>query len=176
MTIDVRQNLVDRKFNSNIHRVWVDCDENIATFPLLNLSYQMVGYQQYRPNGNKEKKNHPKEGRYFTYTKKESRGVWGLESWKFSNIIFVTEGIFDATRLTNRGYSAIATLSNDPFHLNNFFYIIKQLRPVVVICDDDKGGVELAKYGHTSVVVPNGDLGDASEEYVTKLIMEYAYD
>lgn len=167
------QHLCGRHMNLGIHRVWLDNEEYMATFPLLNLSGQLVGYQQYRPLANKEKKNNPKEGRYFTYTKKDTRGVWGLESWKFSKTLFVTEGIFDACRLTNRGYSAIATLSNDPKHLCNFFYIISQDRPIVTICDNDDAGKKLAKYGTLFHIMDKGDLGDASEEYVENLLRHF---
>jgi hypothetical protein len=73
----------------------------------------MTGFQQYRPAANKQKDNHPRDSRYFTYRKNRVVGVWGLESWSLSNTLFVTEGVFDAARLTARGYSAIATLSND---------------------------------------------------------------
>lgn len=167
------QHLHNRHINFDIHRVWLDNEEYMATFPLLNLSGQLVGYQQYRPLANKEKKNNPKEGRYFTYTKKDTRGVWGLESWKFSKTLFITEGIFDACRLTDKGYSAIATMSNDPKHLLNLFYIISQDRPIVAICDNDSAGKKLAKYGTSSIIVEDGDLGDASEKYVNELLLQY---
>jgi hypothetical protein len=36
-----------------------------------------------------------------------------MESWRWTNTLFITEGIFDAARLTERGASAIAMASND---------------------------------------------------------------
>ena len=169
----VYDHLVDRHMSFNNHRVWIDECSRVATFPLLNLSYQMVGYQQYRPDSDKTMKNNPKDGRYFTYCKKESRGVWGLESWNFSNTLFVTEGIFDACRITELGYSAIATLSNDPKHLANWLYVVGQDRPVICVCDEGKAGSKLKKYGHASITVEDGDLGDASENYVIDLVKNY---
>ena len=91
----VLQNLRSRYFDMNLHTVWVDEDEGVATFPLWNLSGQLVGYQQYRPSANKKKDNHPKMSRYFTYRKNRVVGVWGLESWNLSDTLFVTEGTTD---------------------------------------------------------------------------------
>lgn len=169
----LKQHLLSRHVDLNVHRVWFDDDEYVATFPLSNLSGMMVGYQQYRPLADKTLKNSPREGRYFTFTKKETRGFWGVESWNFSNTLFLTEGVFDAARLTERGVSAVATLSNDPVHLKNFFYMLN--RPVVAVCDAGNAGRKLAKYGTTSVTVPEemGDLGDATNEYVDHLLSVY---
>lgn len=171
----VLQHLHSRYFDTKLHTHWVDEDEGVATFPLWNLSGQLVGYQQYRPSANKQKDNHPKMSRYFTYRKNKVVGVWGLESWKLSNVLFVTEGTFDACRLTHLGYSAIATLSNDvDDSLKRWLWTVRKFRPIVTVCDNDAAGRRLAKYGHTSHVVESGDLGDASDEYVANLVKEYA--
>lgn len=173
--MNVLQHLHSRYFDSTLHKVWIDETEGVATYPLWNLSGQMVGYQQYRPSANKQKDNHPKDSRYFTYRKNKVAGVWGLESWKLSNTLFVTEGTFDACRITYRGFSAIATLSNDlDDNLRRWLWTIRKARRVVVVCDNDAAGRRLAKYGHISCVVESGDLGDASEEYVQQLIELYA--
>lgn len=171
----VLNNLRSRHLNARLHRVWVDETEGIATFPLWNLSGKMVGFQQYRPAADKRKDNHPRDSRYFTYRKNSVVGVWGLESWSLSNTLFVTEGIFDACRLTYLGYSAIATLSNDvDDSLKRWLWTIRKARPVITVCDNDAAGRRLAKYGHLSHVVESGDLGDASEDYVQNLIKEYS--
>lgn len=167
----VFKNLKSRHLDMNLHTVWIDEDSGVAVFPLWNLSGQLVGYQNYRPNATKEKKNHPREGRYFTFLKDGKLGVWGLESWNLTDTLFVTEGIFDAARLTERGYSAIATLSNDPVKLKEWFWIIRQLRTVIVICDPDTAGRKLGKYGHESFLMDSEfDLGAAPEKYVDDLI------
>jgi hypothetical protein len=169
----VLKHLRSRRFNTQLHRVWVDETEGVATFPLWNLSGQMVGYQQYRPSANKQRDNHPKMSRYFTYRKNKVVGVWGLESWKLSDTLFVTEGTFDACRITSLGCSAIATLSNDvDDSLKRWLWMVRKSRRVVAVCDNDAAGRRLAKYGHTSHVVESGDLGDASDEYVQNLIKE----
>jgi hypothetical protein len=170
----VLQHLRSRHFDTELHIAWVDESEGVATFPLWNLSEKLVGYQQYRPSGEKKIFNNPKEGRYFTFRKDRVVGVWGLESWKLSNTLFITEGIFDACRLTARGCSAVAMLAND---LDNstkeWIYSVRASRFVVAICDNDAAGRRLAKYGHAAHIVEGHDLGDSSEEYVTNLIMKY---
>lgn len=169
------KNLQTRQFNTNIHTAWVNEEDATATFPLWNLTGQMVGFQQYRPFIDKTKANHPRDSRYFTYRKNRVIGVWGLESWKFSNTLFVTEGVFDACRLTNLGYSAIATLSNDvDDSLKRWLWTVRKYRRVVTVCDNDAAGRRLAKYGHVSHVVEGGDLGAASEDYVRNFLEEYA--
>lgn len=171
----ILQHLRSRYFDTELHTAWIDENEGVATFPLWNLSGKLVGYQQYRPIGDKKRFNHPKEGRYFTFRKERVVGVWGLESWNLSNTLFVTEGIFDACRLTRLGYSAVATLSNDvDDSLKRWLWTIRKSRPVVTVCDNDAAGRYLAKYGHLFHVVETGDLGAAEEEYVANLAKEYS--
>lgn len=171
----VLENLKSRHFNMKVHKVWVDEEEGVATYPLWNLTGQMVGYQQYRPSATKKKDNHPRESRYFSWRKDKVVGVWGLESWNFSNTLFVTEGTFDAARLTDRGYSAVATLSNDvDSSLARWLWTVRKSRPVVAVCDNDSAGRKLAKLGNTSHVMTDGkDMGEASDEYVTNFLKEY---
>lgn len=176
MTQTVSEHLQTRCMDTNLHRVWVDEHERVATFPVWNLSGQLVGYQQYRPDATKEKNNNPKEGRYFTRVKDSRVGVWGLESWNLSNTLFVTEGVFDACRLTNNGYSAVCVFGND-LHRSTvrWLWTVRKFRRVVCVCDNDGAGRNLAKFGHFSVTVEGyNDLGDASEDYVQELLTKYA--
>lgn len=171
----VLQHLHSRYFDTKLHTHWVDEAEGVATFPLWNLSGQMVGYQQYRPSAGKQKDNHPKMSRYFTWRKNKVVGVWGLESWNLSDTLFVTEGTFDACRITALGYSAIATLSNDvDVSLARWLWCVRNSRTVIAVCDNDTAGRKLAKYGRDLHVVEAGDLGDASEEYVANLLKKYS--
>lgn len=171
----VLENLKSRHFDMNVHTVWVDEDEGVATYPLWNLTGQMVGYQQYRPSATKKKDNHPRESRYFTWRKDKVVGVWGLESWNFSNTLFVTEGVFDACRLTSHGFSAVALLSNDiDASTKQWLFTVRQYRPVVAVCDNDVAGRRLAKCGHVAHVMADGkDMGEASDEYVTHFLKDY---
>lgn len=167
------QHLKSRYLDTNLHKVWLDVD--VATFPLWNLTGQMVGYQMYRPNASKEKNNHPKEGRYFTYSKGKAVSVWGLESWNLSDTLFVTEGVFDAARLTYMGFSAVSVLSNNVAPTTKqWLWTVRQSRKVVCVCDNDAAGQKLKDLGTVSHTVEDfKDLGEASEEYVTNLLNEY---
>lgn len=174
--MSVLENLKSRHFDTNVHTVWVDEDEGVATYPLWNLSGQMVGFQQYRPAADKKRDNHPRDSRYFTWRKDKVVGVWGLESWSFSNTLFVTEGVFDAARLTFLGYSAVATLSNDVDpSLAKWLWAVRKTRLVVAVCDNDAAGRKLAKCGHVAHVMEEGkDMGEASDEYVKNFLKAYS--
>lgn len=167
--------LYDRYLDLSLHTAWIDESNGVATFPLYNLLGKIVGYQQYRPEGEKKKFNNPKEGKYFTYRKDNVVGVWGLESWNLSNTLFITEGVFDAARLTDRGYSAIAMLANDLDRAHqNWLWVVRHQRPVVAVCDNDKAGLKLAKYGTTSYIMEDDkDLGEASDQFVSDFLKDY---
>ena len=187
----VLQHLKDRHVDLNLHTVWVGEVERIATYPLWNLSGQLCGYQAYRPEASKVQKN-DEAGKYYTYrgkklapdrlerpNKNRAVSVACMESWYLTNTLFVTEGYFDAVRFTELGVSAVALLSNDPSpDLQNWLMFVRQERPVVAICDPGRAGSKLVKAGHVSHVVqlpndPDGDLGDASPDYVQNLIDLY---
>lgn len=165
--------LRSRHLDLDLHRPMVDEVERVATFFLWNLSGQLVGYQQYRPEGEKRPNNDPKSGKYFTYRKQPTHTVWGVESLHLTpHVVFVTEGLFDAARLTERGYSALAVLSNNPSRdLRNWLMCLN--RRVVAVCDNDKAGRMLAKFGDVAVYTQDKDLGDSSDEEVTLLLQQY---
>jgi DNA primase len=170
----VKQHLLDRHLNLELHRPMVDEVQRVATFFLYNLSGQLVGYQQYRPEGEKKPQNNPKEGKYFTYRTQPTLSVWGVESLHLTpNVVFLTEGVFDAARLTERGVSALAVLSNNPNQdLRNWLTCLN--RRVVAVCDNDSAGRKLAKFGDVAVFTQDHDLGDSTDEYVTQLLETYA--
>jgi len=101
--------------------------------------------------------------------------VWGMESWYLTNVLFITEGIFDAARLTELGVSAIAMAANDLDKTTaRWLSTVRRFRPVVAVCDGDKAGRRLAKQGHVSIIMPDGtDLGGASDSFVADLLKEY---
>jgi hypothetical protein len=177
------EHLKSRHLDMSLHTVWIDQAEGVASFPFWNLSGSLRGYQQYRPAGVKKKFNNPREGRYYTYRSKfnpeknrsSEIGVWGMESWRWTNTLFITEGIFDAARLTERGVSAIAMASNDlDKTTSRWLTTVRRFRPVVAVCDGDKAGRRLARQGHVSVIMDKGtDLGDADDYFVDMLIGTY---
>ena len=168
--MNIVEHLKSRHVDFNLHRPIIDEENGVATFLLYNLSGQIVGYQRYNPNGEKKPSNNPKMGRYFTYKRHPTITVFGVETLHLSpNVVFLTEGIFDAVRITELGFSALAALSNDPVpDLKNFLTCLG--RRVVVIADNDKAGRKLAKFGHQVVYCEDKDLGDSSEEFVREVV------
>jgi hypothetical protein len=172
----VHQHLLSRHLDTALHHVWVAEELGCATFPLWNLSGKLLGYQRYRPGASKALNNDPREGRYFTRVVEGNTAVWGLESWSLSNTLFLVEGLFDAARLTSRGYSAVAVFSNEPSHnAREWLYAACSNRRLVAVCDNDAPGLKLARFGHVAHVMEDGkDLGDANDSYVTNFLKEYA--
>lgn len=167
------QHLKRRHLNVELHRPVVDEVNRVATFFLYNLSGGLVGYLQYRPEGSKKANNEPKLGKYFTYKQRQTLAVWGLESLHLTpNVVFLTEGVFDAARLTERGVSAVAVLGNDSSKdLSNWLSCLN--RKVVAVCDNDDAGRKLAKFGDVSVFTKDHDLGDSSDEFVDELLKAF---
>ncbi len=173
----VLEHLKKRHLDVDLHKPIIDEVEGVATFYLYNLSGQLVGYHQYRPAADKVKNNDPKLSRYFTYRSKGNNSlvVWGLETLYLTpKVLFVTEGLFDAARLTERGFSAIAVLSNDPTKdLKNWLFGLN--RKIIAVCDSDenRAGRKLVKFGHDAVFTEDHDLGDSSDEFVSTLIKRF---
>lgn len=171
--MQIREHLKTRKFDSEIHKVWIDEPNSIATFPLYNLSGTLKGYQQYRPKVFDKKSNDPRKSRYYTY-RKGGFSVWGLESFHFTNQLFVLEGIFDACRLTNEGYSAIAILSSGmDKSVINFLNIVSKTREVITISDGDIGGSRLKKRQFKNIDMPEGhDLASVDECFFQNFLVD----
>jgi len=171
----ILQHLKDRHLNIELHRPIIDEEEQCVSFILYTPTGKLAGYQQYRPYADKKPFNHPKLSKYYTYRKQSTHAVWGIESLYVSNgPIFLTEGIFDSARLTEFNQTSLATLCNNPNKdFLNFLFILS--RPIVVVCDNDKAGKMLAKFGHYVEIVPDDkDLGESSDEYVSYLISKYS--
>lgn len=169
----LKEHLKRRHLDLDLHRPVIDEENRVATFFLWNLSGQLCGYQQYRPEGEKKPQNNPKEGKYFTHRKMPTLAVWGVETLYLTpDVLFLTEGIFDAARLTEKGVSAIAALTNNPTaDLKNWLECLN--RKVVAVCDNDAAGKRLAKFGDCVVFTTDHDLGDSSDEFVTNLIAQF---
>jgi hypothetical protein len=167
--MDVKAHLLERGLDPSLYTVsW---DDETACFALWNLSGQWAGYQQYRPFAPKTCRNDPREGRYFTWAKNKL-AVWGLETWHFrSDVLFVTQGVFDACKLHNLGLPAVAVLGNDPRQLRPWMGSLG--RVTVAVCDDDAAGAKLAKLCSRAVTVQGGkDLGDMTQEQVHDFVGE----
>lgn len=169
----VRAHLLSRHLNPDRYHCVVDEENNVVTFFSFNLSGKVNGFQQYRPGASKEPNNCPREGRYFTYGSPGERVMWGMESFYYrDDVLFVTEGVFDAVRLHNLGLPAVAVFTCNPKDLTNWFGMIN--RKVVMVADDDKAGEFFLKLGHECLVCKGGkDLGDMTDEQVRDLVKEY---
>lgn len=155
-------------------------EENSVTFMLWNLSGEMVGYQQYRPERPKvDLTLDPRELRYFTYLKAEEGlkvltgfGVELLDTSKTH--LFVVEGVFDACRLHNLGLNALALFACDPKHTKSWLSSLGYT--VVPVCEGDEAGQKLSKLRSSEEVVylPEGkDLGDLTDSEVLEHFEKY---
>jgi hypothetical protein len=175
--MNLTDHLKMRHMDLSLHKVWINEEEDVAVFPLWTLSGNLVGYQNYRRSLGKTRRN-LEDGKYHTYRNRLTAGIWGLESWSLSDTLFLTEGVFDAARLTERGCSAVALLANDTgLTTKHWLSLIRSGRRTVAVCDPGSAGAKLAKNAHRSVVVDLGndiDLSDAPDEYVDELIKEYS--
>jgi len=173
--MDIKSHLKQRNLNTNLHPTIIDEQTNTATFLLYNLSGQLIGYQFYNPNGSKTIFQDKLQSKYYTYRNKHYPTVtlWGIESLNSPHQpVFLTEGIFDAARMTFLNFSALATMTNNPPRdYINFLLFLN--RPIIAVCDNDDAGRKLAKFGHYTEV-PETDLGDAPEEYISYLIKKYS--
>jgi len=183
----IELHLVKRGVDPNRIHLLVDKDSNTATFLIFNLSGKLIGYQQYNPSGQKSFRQTKNEkykdlAKYWTYVTKSGEhnttrqiAVWGLDTYDWTNELFLTEGIFDCSKIHNAGYAAIATLSNDPAPIREWLNVIKQQKRVIAILDNDKSnnaGNALKKFAKESYTTPDPykDLGEMPQDEVNKFI------
>jgi hypothetical protein len=170
----LKEHLISRHMNLDIHRPFIDEENGFVYFWFYNLSGKLVGYQRYNPNGTKPTKS--ENPRYYSYGGTPTVRVWGIETYqKDCDVIFVTEGIFDACRLTNHGLTAFSTITNSPSQdMMNWFHFLPQKK--VAILDNDVAGEYMKKYFKYTETVPSPykDLGECPEEYVQGLIRKYS--
>lgn len=174
----LQDHLKRRHLEQERYHVWIDDENEVATFALWNLSGQMVGYQQYRPYGSKSAKNCREDGKYYTYISEGQIGVFGVETLCYKpELLFVCEGVFDICRVHNLGFPGIATLTNDSQHLRSWLKATG--RKVIVIPDDDEAGKKLLSIGSyainlsayfTGVKEGSRDLGRLTTQQVEYLL------
>lgn len=179
VTMTLRQHLISRCMDPDRPGLLLSEETGTATFLLYNLSGQLVGYQQYRPDGTKSIRNDEKHRdllRYFTFVGDEGDGsragkkrlaIWGLDTVHLEHRdIFLTEGVFDAVKLHNLGLPAVAVLANDPQVLRPWLRALA--KRVIAICDRDAAGGRLGSLADMRLVVPEPfhDLGDMPQQEV----------
>jgi hypothetical protein len=162
--MDMQQHLLSRWFDPQRYSgVWIEPGHSV-TVAFWNTAGQMAGYQRYTPllpkKGNK---------RYYTRFGKHMIGVWGLETvvWD-SGPLFLTESLFNASRLHWHGLPAVAVISNDPAHLRSWLRTLPQW--LIAACDGDQAGRKLARYAHQAIHLPSGeDVNSVSESVFQQL-------
>lgn len=164
------KHLEERGMNPKLYSYAKSYSASTITFYLWNLSGQLVGYQQYRPNKVDKRVNNPKMSRYFTRLK-EKDGVFGLELLDFSKkTIYIVEGIFKAAVLHRLGYNAIAVLTNHPKRLRPWFRILRaQGWILVAIGDNDSAGQKLVNTVKSGFLSPM-DLDEMKDEDIISLL------
>lgn len=164
------KHLEDRGMNPKLYNFSKSYSASTITFYLWNLSGQLVGYQQYRPNKVDKKVNNPKLSRYFTKLK-EKDGVFGLELLDFNQkTIYIVEGVFKAAVLHRLGYNAIAVLTNHPKRLKPWFRILRaQGWNLVAIGDNDSAGQKLVNTVKSGFLSPM-DLDEMKDEDILSLL------
>lgn len=168
---DIKSHLIERHVDLDLHKP--SLSETSATFMLYSLTGKLVGYQRYMPLNEKLCSNNL-NGRYYSYRSNDEIAIFGLESYKADSTVYLTEGIFDAVRLTKKGCSALALLTNAPnSSMLNFISLLPN--NIVAIIDNDDGGKFFEKkIRHVANALVKcthfKDLGDSPESFVDELI------
>lgn len=168
---NIKQHLIDRYVDLNIHKPHTT--NTSATFMLYNLSKQLVGWQRYSPLQPHLCSN-DLNGRYYTYRSAQQLAIFGFETYNINlSRIFITEGIFDAVRITRHHCCALALLTNSP---NSSMLNLLSCLPnkITVIIDNDKGGELLYKktksVTSSFITPPAKDLGECDEAFITTIL------
>jgi hypothetical protein len=165
--MDMQSHLESRGLDVSQYALSWDADT--VSFMLFNLTGQLVGYQNYRPDAEKRPSNDPRLSRYFTWCR-NNIAVWGLETYHWrTDVLFIAEGVFDACKLHNLGLPAVAVLSNNPVQLKNWLACVP--RRIIAVCDDDAPGRALGKLANLAITCEQGqDLGDMTQTQVIDFI------
>ena len=167
---EIQRNLVQRGVDPERTHLIIDEDAGVASFLLYNLSGQLIGFQQYRPDAPKTIRG--PEARYWTQISKGQTPVWGLDSLSpSSKRLFIVEGIFDAAKLHRQGEAAVAILGNAKSRgVQGWLEVLPQT--IIAVLDRDEAGSAL-KAGadiHLTVPAPHKDLGDMTDAEVAAFL------
>lgn len=169
--MDMSMHLESRFFTPSLY-TGVTITEEEMTVMLWNLSGQAVGYQVYNPHKPKKAKLQ-RDMKYFTQMTTGQNAVWGIETVGWMNdILFVTEGIFDACRLHRFGLPAVAVLGSNPQHLVSWFKALPC--KTIACCQGDKAGLLLSLTTDSAIFLPEGeDVSSLPEEKFQELFSPY---
>lgn len=138
--MDLVRHLLSRHYDPTryVNQV-LDFENEVLTVYLSNLSGQLAGFQQYRPNVKEKRCNHPSQARYFTYSRQGVTACWGLETLDPNKkTLYLVEGIFKASALHMLGYNALALLTSSPKPMKSWLHTLPY--NLVGIGDNDHAG------------------------------------
>ena len=124
------------------------------------------------------------EGKEFKNTPglPKSKILFNLHRVKTSNTVYIVESSFDAIRLDQIGFPAVATLGAN-VSVSQIRLLEKYFNNVVLVADNDEAGIIMTeklieKLGHIVTVInldkKYKDIGDMDDEIIRKL--EYQFD
>lgn len=140
-----KDHLLSRNYDYSLYlNQTIDEMNGFLTVHLYNLDHKLVGYQRYKPDGSK--RNYPlEEAKYLTYTMKDERAFWGLETINLTKTdLFVVEGLFKASALHRLGLNAICIMGSNPKHLQDVLLSFNMR--LVAIGDNDEAGMNFNQH------------------------------
>ncbi len=158
------EHLEDRSFGIGMQAdgkyYYVDMENEVVTFPIWNLSGQMLGYQEYKWLKPKTHGNCPRDQKYYTYLPKQVLGVYGLDQLpeNYLGTIYLVEGAWEVIYGGVFGLPCVAVLGNNPKQLKNWITSIPNR--VVSLCQPDSAGKKLANLSKQPPIYLDGDLDD----------------
>ena len=173
--ISLRDHLISRGYNPEPLGSILSEEEGIVYFLLWNLSGQLVGFQQYRPNAPKTG-NHPKDCRYYTYTTKIGNhsvpAIWGLHNYSLeTKRIFIVEGIFDAVKLISAGECCFALLGNaGSKSIQQWLSLLRVEKISILDADESSNGLKKLSDRWFVTPAPYKDLGEMPIEEVNNFL------
>lgn len=160
------QHLRDRGMNPDLYP-YAGFTPDVATFPMYNFGAKLTGLQQYRPDGEKKAPNHPREGRYYSYVSPNEYALFGLESFYYTEQIYLVGGLFKAATLHRLGYTALHVSAVSYKFLKPQLELIG--RPYFALGDNDEEGAEFVRrYG--GLVCPS-DVDELPDPEVHMLVL-----
>ena len=105
----------------------------------------MTGFNQYCPGAPKKEfpSNDPR-GKYFACVpNKDSVSVFGMESWDFTEPVYLTGGMFKAATLNRLGYTSLHVSAVNPAVLRQQLELTG--RPYFAIGDADAEGAQFVR-------------------------------
>jgi hypothetical protein len=165
----ILENLKERKFELERYPYYaIDEEENVLTLLSWTVTGKISGYCQYRPDKGKDRKNDEGRGRYYVRVGQGFDSIWGMETYHYrDDILCLTEGLFDAAPLHNRGIPTLAVFTSNPKPLKSWLYTIP--RKIIAIRDNDSAS-KLQNFADYSFTPVSKDLGDASDDEVDELV------